>query len=187
MVLYLIIILIIGLLSYRSKSDEEFIFASRKLTLPSFVATFVTTWYGGILEIGRFTYQNGIVTWIIFGLFYYISAFIFLKLFAYKIHKNNIETIPEYFHKYFGYVPGLFSSFIILLISSPAPYIIIFAVIFQHVYKISYFYSVIIGLFFSISYLYLLLQLIGEGGYLYCLIYLWLYIFKITIIWKKFL
>ena len=153
MILYLFIILIIGLLSYKSKSDEEFIFASRKLTLPSFVATFVTTWYGGILEIGRFTYQNGIVTWIIFGLFYYISAFIFLKLFAYKIHKNNIETIPEYFHKYFGYIPGLFSSFIILLISSPAPYIIIFAVIFQHVYKISYFYSVIIGLFFSISYL----------------------------------
>ena len=150
---YLVILLLVGIYKSNKSTDNEYIYASRKLTLPSFVATFVTTWYGGILEIGRFTYQNGIVSWIIFGLFYYISAFIFLKLFAYKIHKNNIDTIPEYFHKYFGYIPGLFSSFIILLISSPAPYIIIFAVIFQHVYEISYFYSVIIGLFFSISYL----------------------------------
>ena len=154
MLTYLIIILIIGLISSKIKSENEYIFVSRKLTLPAFIATFVTTWYGGILEIGRFTYQNGIVTWVIFCLFYYISAIIFLKFFAFKIHDNNIDSIPEYFHKYYGYISGLFSSFIIMLISSPAPYIIIFSVIFQHVYEISYFYSILIGLFFSIAYLF---------------------------------
>jgi len=154
MLTYLIIILIIGLISSKIKSENEYIFVSRKLTLPAFIATFVTTWYGGILEIGRFTYQNGIVTWVIFCFFYYISAIIFLKFFAFKIHDNNIDSIPEYFHKYYGYISGLFSSFIIMLISSPAPYIIIFSVIFQHVYEISYFYSILIGLFFSIAYLF---------------------------------
>ena len=88
----------------RLEDGEDFIFASRKLTIPAFVATFVTTWYGGILEVGRFTFENGIITWIIFGLFYYISAFILLKYIAPKIHFNNIGTIPEYFHKHFDYI-----------------------------------------------------------------------------------
>ena len=91
---YLFFILLVGLYNYKTSSSKEYIFASRKLTLPAFIATFVTTWYGGILEVGRFTFENGVITWIIFGLFYYISAFIFLKLFAYKVHENNIDTIP---------------------------------------------------------------------------------------------
>jgi len=153
MVIYLLIILFVGFAYSSHKSNRDYMFSSRKITLPSFIATFVTTWYGGILEVGRFTYQNGIVTWFIFGFFYYISAFLFLKFFSYKIHNNNIDTIPEYFHKYFGYSSGLIASFIILLISSPAPYLMIFSTIFTYVYDISYFYSLLIGIFFSISYI----------------------------------
>ena len=153
MVIYLLLILLVGFTYSSHKSSRDYMFSSRKITLPSFIATFVTTWYGGILEVGRFTYQNGIVTWFIFGFFYYISAFLFLKFFSYKIHNNNIDTIPEYFHKYFGYSSGVIASFIILLISSPAPYLMIFSTIFTYVYDISYFYSLLIGIFFSVSYI----------------------------------
>ena len=114
-ILYLFIILIIGLLKNNYTNDEDFIFSSRKLTLPAFVATFVTTWYGGILEVGRFTFENGIITWVIFGVFYYIAALLLLVFIAPKIHKNNINTIPEYFHINFGYIPGILSSIVILL------------------------------------------------------------------------
>ena len=113
-ILYLFIILLIGLLKNNYSSDEEFIFSSRKLTLPAFVATFVTTWYGGILEVGRFTFENGIITWVIFGFFYYIAALFLLVFIAPRIHRNNINTIPGYFHKNFGYTSGLLSSIIIL-------------------------------------------------------------------------
>ena len=150
---YLLLILLIGLYNYKTSRSNDYIFASRKLTLPAFVATFVTTWYGGILEIGRFTFENGIITWIIFGFFYYVAALLLLIFIAPRIHKNNINTIPGYFHKNFGYVPGIVSSIIILLLSSPAPYLMIFAVIFTHIYDMSYFYSIIIGLFFSVSYI----------------------------------
>ena len=51
------------------KNINSFLFAGRKLTIPALVATLVSTWYGGILAVGRFTYENGIVTWIIFGFF----------------------------------------------------------------------------------------------------------------------
>ena len=152
-IIYLFIILLFGLIKNNYNSDEDFIFSSRKLTLPAFVATFVTTWYGGILEVGRFTFENGIVTWIIFGFFYYIAALLLLVFIAPKIHKNNINTIPGYFHRNFGYIPGVVSSIIILLLSSPAPYLMIFATIFNHVYDINYIYSIFIGLFFSVSYI----------------------------------
>ena len=84
-IIYLFIILLFGLIKNNYNSDEDFIFSSRKLTLPAFVATFVTTWYGGILEIGRFTFENGIVTWIIFGFFYYIAAILLLVFIAPRV------------------------------------------------------------------------------------------------------
>ena len=67
---YLFLVLLVGLYNYKTSSSNDYLFASRKLTLPSFIATLVTTWYGSILVIGDYTYQNGIVTWVAFGLFY---------------------------------------------------------------------------------------------------------------------
>ena len=150
---YLFIILAIGVYKSKKNDAEDYIYASRKLTLPSFIATFVTTWYGGILEIGRFTFENGIITWIIFGFFYYIAALLLLLFIAPKIHKNVFNTIPGYFHNNLGYIPGVVSSIIMLLLSSPAPYLMIFSVILNHAYGFSYIYSIFIGLFFSVSYI----------------------------------
>ena len=78
-IVYFIITLSLGFYKKADNNVQSFLFASRKLTIPALVATLVSTWYGGILEIGRFSYQNGIVTWIIFGLFYYIAAILFVK------------------------------------------------------------------------------------------------------------
>ena len=66
--LYFIITLGFGFYKRSGTDVNSFLFAGRRLTLPALVATLVSTWYGGILEVGRFTYENGIVTWIIFGL-----------------------------------------------------------------------------------------------------------------------
>ena len=52
----------------------------------------------------------------IFGFFYYIAALFLLVFIAPRIHRNNINTIPGYFHKNFGYTSGLLSSIIILFL-----------------------------------------------------------------------
>ena len=49
----------------------------------------------GILEIGRFDYINGFVTWLIFGFFYYIAALIFA--FKMKMVLNSIKIISNLF------------------------------------------------------------------------------------------
>ena len=123
---YFIINLLIGFFSKNKYNDApNYFFLSRKLTLPGFIASIVSTWYGGILAVGNFTYHNGLVTWIIFGLVYYIAAIIFLLFISSKIYQNNIQSIPEYFYKSSGSKASLITSVIILFISSPAPYILI--------------------------------------------------------------
>jgi len=151
---YLILILCIGLYKNKHIDNNDYLFASRKLTLPSFIATIVTTWYGAILEVGRYTFYNGIVTWIIFCLFYYISAIIFAFLIGPKIHSRNIKSIPNMFYKQLGHYSAFISSILIYLIGSPIPYIMILSTIISYVYDISIIYSISISILTSTLYIY---------------------------------
>ena len=77
-IIFIITIIYIGLITKSNSNDISYIFVGRKLTLFPFIATLVSTWYGGILEIGRYSYENGIITWVIFGVTYYIAAYMLL-------------------------------------------------------------------------------------------------------------
>ena len=151
---YFIIIFCVGLYNHKNKSQNEYLYASRTLTLPSFIATIVTTWYGGILEIGRFTYTNGIVTWLIFGFFYYISAILYALYIGPRLNKKNINSIPKYFKTQYGTIPEKISSIILILISSPAPYLMILSTILVHLFNIPFNAALIFGICFSITYIY---------------------------------
>ena len=153
-IFYFLIIFIIGIYKSKYINDKDYLYASRSLTLTPFIATIVTTWYGGILEIGRFSYEYGISTWFIFGLFYYIAAIVFALYIGPKLHENNISSISQYFKKYLGKIPEKISAILILFISSPAPYLMIFSVLFMHTFNISYELSLIFGIFLSTGYIY---------------------------------
>ena len=150
--LYFLVTLGFGFYKRSDKGINNFLFAGRKLTIPALVATLVSTWYGGILEIGRFTYTNGIVTWIIFGLFYYIAAIFFVKYIAPKIIESGIPTIPELFLKSFGKIPALIAIACVILLTTPAPYLKILATLFDFVWGIPVFWALVLGSFLSIIY-----------------------------------
>ena len=152
--LYFILVLFIGLYGSKNQSPNDYILSSRKLTLPSFIATIVTTWYGGILEIGRFTYENGIVTWLIFGVFYYLAALIYAFIIAPKLYNKKFATIPECFDSIYGRKAKQFSSAIILLITSPAPYIMLLTTLLMHIYNINFHLAAFIGITTSTIYIY---------------------------------
>ena len=56
-VAYFIFILYIGIFRYKrqSNSENDFILSARRLSIFGFIATLVTTWYGGILGVGENT------------------------------------------------------------------------------------------------------------------------------------
>ncbi len=150
--IYLIGVLALGLFKRSKHDSNSFLFAGRKLTIPAFVATLVTTWYGGILEVGRFSFENGIVTWIIFGVFYYFAAILYAFYLAPKIVDGNLKTIPELFTHHLGKGAGLISVILVLLITSPAPYIKINSTLLQYIWDITETSALILTILFSLLY-----------------------------------
>jgi SSS family solute:Na+ symporter len=154
---YVIFLLYLGYRAYRKTqqdSESDFLLANRSLTLPAFVATLVTTWYGGILGIGEFTYLNGISTWFVFGLPYYFFAAVFALFLAGKVRSINLFTIPDAFYAVYDTKTGLFSSIIVLIMTSPAPYILMVGFLIQWIFGLSFIASLIIGTLFSTIYVF---------------------------------
>ena len=58
----------------KDSSSENYFLSGRRITTPIFIMTLVSTWYGGILGIGEFTYRYGISNWLVFAFPYYIFA-----------------------------------------------------------------------------------------------------------------
>lgn len=127
-----------GLLVYLSwqkdwgeQDEESFLLSGRKMTLPAFVATLVSTWYGGILGVGEYSYQFGISQWLLFGFPFYVFSALFAWLLAGKIRQNKALTVPEAIGNFYGDRAGRFSAIPIFILVSPAPYILMLGLIFQ--------------------------------------------------------
>lgn len=153
--IYIILLLILGFRAARKESSEnEYLLSNRSLTTPAFVATLVTTWYGGILGVGEFTYSYGISTWFIFGLPYYFFALLFAFFIAPRIRKANNFSIPDMLYGAYGKPAGFLASIFLLFMTSPAPYILMLAVLIQNWLAINFFSSVLAGTLFSVIYVY---------------------------------
>ncbi|MFH5882869.1 sodium:solute symporter [Halalkalibaculum sp. DA3122] len=150
-----------GLLIYLSwqkdwdKQDEEgFLLSGRKMTLPAFVATLVSTWYGGILGVGEYSYQYGISQWLLFGFPFYVFSALFAVFLAGKIRLNRALSIPEAIGHTYGATAGRFSAVPIFVLVSPAPYILMLGLLFQYMTGGSgnfLWYAAVIALF-SVAY-----------------------------------
>lgn len=153
--LYIIILLFYGFKARQKNADKsEFLLSGRTLSMPAFVATLVSTWYGGILGVGEFVYQQGISVWIVFGLPYYLFALLFAFFLAPKIRQSESYSIPDMLYRVYNKPIGLLGSIFILFMTSPAPYILMIGVLLQSLFKINLFYSVLLGTVFSMIYVY---------------------------------
>tara|TARA_X000000950_G_scaffold90672_1_gene114010 strand:+ start:708 stop:2093 length:1386 start_codon:yes stop_codon:yes gene_type:complete len=152
---YFLFILWVGVFKFKKKlkTENEFILSGRKLSLVGFIATLVTTWYGGILGVGENTLLYGIQTWFIFGLPYYFFAVIYAFLIAPKIREKGFLSIPDHFHNSFGEQAGITSALIISFLASPAPYILSLGIILQFLFGIELGLSLFISTLVSIIYI----------------------------------
>jgi SSS family solute:Na+ symporter len=148
-------VLIIGYFTGRKTKSaaEDYLLAGRNVGLLVFVMINVSTWYGGILGVGEFTYRYGLVSWFTQGFPYYIFAFLFAIFFAKKIREASLFTIPDKLTEIYGKKVGLFSAVIVFILVSPAPYILMTANLIALIFKVNLTSALLISLFVSLIYL----------------------------------
>jgi SSS family solute:Na+ symporter len=152
--IFFAIVLFIGFyFSRKVKKIDDFQLGGRKIGLLLFIITNVSTWYGGILGVGEFTYSYGITSWVTQGLPYYIFAFIFALFFAGKIHSAGLFTIPQKLKIEYGETTGKIASVFIFFLVSPAPYLLMLSVIFQAIFGITNFWGLILAIAISVPYM----------------------------------
>jgi solute:Na+ symporter, SSS family len=148
-------ILLIGYITGRktNSSAEDYLLSGRKLSLFLFVAVNVSTWYGGILGVGEFTYRYGLVSWFTQGFPYYIFAFLFAIFFAKKIRAASLFTIPDKLSEVYGKKVGLVTAIIVFVLVSPAPYLLMTGNLLALIFKIDLVPALVISLLLSLVYL----------------------------------
>ena len=156
-VLYLAIQMYLGV-SRRIKSDSsasELILGGRVLTLPAFVASLVSTYYGGILGVGEYSYKYGISNWLVLGVPYYVAALLFALFLARKARETELLTIPDRLNQVYGKPAALAGGMIVFLMAIPGAYIVMLGVLFQMLFGWPFWVGVLFGTVFSTVYVFL--------------------------------
>ncbi len=153
--LYMCAVLVVGYRAARrqSGSPEDYLLAGRRLTLPMFVATLVSSWYGGILGVGEFSYRYGLSQWVVFGVPYYVFAFVFAFALASRVHASKAVTIPDRLRDAYGPGAAYLGAFYAFLMTNPAPYMLMVAVLLQLMFGGSLFVLMLVGTLISTIYL----------------------------------
>jgi len=153
--LYFGFLVYLGISHYRTGTKEpvdDFLIAGRKLSLGAFVATLVTTFYGGILGVGEFTYRYGIVSWLTQGVFYYLFAVLYALFLAGAVRRSMQYTLPDQFYTHYGRGAGLIGALATFVLVSPAPYILMIGTLLHLSFGWSFTVSVLVGTVFSTVY-----------------------------------
>lgn len=147
-----LILLGIRLFGVARRSTADYLVMGRRLTLPSFVATLVTTWYGGVLGVGEYSFRYGISNWLVFGVPYYVGALLFALFFAGRARRTKLFTIPDILHDSYGRPAALIGAVVLQFMATPAPYVLMLGVLLQLMFGWGFLPALIVGTFFSTAY-----------------------------------
>ncbi len=158
--LYLLFLFLAGFWP-RKQNVETYLIADRSLSLPLFVATLVATWYGGILGVGEFVYQYGVVSWTTNGLPYYVFALLFALFLAARIRSSGQHnyTIPDRLEQEYDRKTALLGAVFAFVYASPSTYILMSALLLQLLFGWALLPAMLAATLFSIVYVF-------RGGFL---------------------
>jgi len=130
----------------------DYLLAGRRLSLPAFVATLVSTWYGGILGVGEYAWRFGVSTWVVFGLPYYLAALLFAFWLAPRLRKSGAASIPDLLFGAYGRGARLTGAAAIFGLTLPVAYLLMLATLLTQLTGWPPLVSVAVGAAFSAVY-----------------------------------
>ena len=131
----------------------DYLLAGRRITLPAFVATLVTTWYGGILGVGEYTWRYGIANWLVFGAPYYLGALFFALVFARRARETRLVTLPDLLEQHYGRGPALMGALAVFITSAPAAYVLMLGTLFAAMFGLPMLPCVVAAAVLSLFYI----------------------------------
>jgi SSS family solute:Na+ symporter len=154
--LYLGALLTLGFIRRLKKDSSagQLIVGGRVLTLPAFVASLVSTWYGGILGVGEYSYLHGVSNWLVFGVPYYLAAFLFAIFLAERGRRSELLTIPDRLAQAYGNRTAVAGSVIIYLMTVPVAYVLMIGILCQYLFGWPFWIGILGGTAFSVVYIY---------------------------------
>ena len=154
--LTLVVIYAVALLtlsaSHRGGGGVDYLLAGRRLTLPAFVATLVSTWYGGILGIGEYAWSYGISTWVVFGIPYYLAAVVFALWLAPRLRRTGAITIPDLLVESYGRQASTVGAAAVYASTVPVAYLLMVATLLAQITGWPMLTTVLIAAAFSALY-----------------------------------
>jgi SSS family solute:Na+ symporter len=108
----------------RRSDTTDYLIGGRALTMPAFVASLVSTWYGGILGVGEYSYLYGVSNWLVFGVPYYLWALVFAFFLAKKARRTHFISLPDHLGQAYGRGPGLLGALVVFVMTVPAAYVL---------------------------------------------------------------
>ncbi len=152
-VIYFVILFVLGFFIKRRVHDlNDYFLAGRRLTLPIFVITLVSTWYGGILGISEFSYTYGLGNWLTQGFFWYLVYLFFAFFLANRIRKSNLYTIPDQLERFYDKKSRFLGAIFNFIMVTPAPYIFSIGIIFSVLFGWDIWVGVLIGAIIIVFY-----------------------------------
>ncbi len=151
LVIYAVALLVLSI-GQRGSGGVDYLLAGRRLTLPAFVATLVTTWYGGILGIGEYAWRFGISTWLVFGVPYYLAALLFAFWLAPRLRRSGAITIPDLLVKAYGRKASSVGAVAVYASTVPVAYLLMVATLLAQITGWPVLTTVLIGAGFSALY-----------------------------------
>jgi solute:Na+ symporter, SSS family len=134
--------------------EADYLVAGRRLTLPAFVATLVTTWYGGILGVGEWGWSYGLSNWLVFGLPYYLYALVFALVLARRARRSRALSPCDQLERTWGRPAALVGALALFVMTAPAAYVLMLGVLIRFATGWPLWLGVVLGTALSVSYVF---------------------------------
>jgi len=131
----------------------DYLLAGRRVTLPALVATLVTTWYGGILGVGEYSWRYGLANWVVFGVPYYLGALLFALFFAKRARAAELVTVPDLLDRTYGHGAALMGAIAVFVIAAPSAYVLMLGTLFAAMFGLPLVPCVIAAAVLSLFYI----------------------------------
>ena len=131
----------------KENTSVQMVAAGRALTLPLFVATLITTWYGGVLGTPEFynSFGFGLGTLTVNGLPYWIAGALFALFLAKRIRSEEQISIPERIERCYGRTAGLIAAVLVMVLATPAAFVFMLGTLLVVVFGLELWAAIVIA------------------------------------------